>query len=610
VAGFVDLVEYDPRLLLSSITYPNGVTSTVESTPGAGRVAHQRTTGPGGTVLDDQTFDYDAMWRLLSVTHAEPGNATETTYDYDPLYQLAKVTDAPGAGGAPVETEYGYARGRLLAQNGESGLTMHYDDAAHPGRVSRVSDGAIDLPVTYDGNGNMTSLPGRVLAFGPKNELETVTRDDGTVVTYTYDHTGQRIRKQVRHGIDATDTLLLGTLAEVRNGQLAAYVVLGSSRVALVHTGAKNWIHTDPLGSATFYTDSTGSPIARIAYRAFGNATVGAGSPWAQVFALHEFDTDAGLYYMRRRWYAADLGCFISPDAVYLFRPERGSDSPATLWLYTYAANDPSNNVDPDGGSFWSILGGIVGVIVGIIVAIVVIAAFATGIGFGLLALAGVILAVTGGYLLASANQGNAFGDFMKGFLIGFNAGMNAMLMTAIGGPVLGLAVGIIGFLAIFDGVRQNPVYQGILGWSNWFMPMSWLVLGLGLIFFVLNILGAVFTANQVDALKITYIHMDWSTGSIVMKGGWISNLNQFHTAFDMGNFVYVDRQNSSPDDDIPHETGHSLSLGAFGSIVHIVGFVDEFFFAGGDAWTERMADSHSARRRSEIGAGADRTWG
>ena len=120
----------------------------------------------------------------------------------------------------------------------------------------------------------------------------------------------------------------------------------------------------------------------------------------------------------------------------------------------------------------------------------------------------------------------------------------------------LGLAVGVINFLAVFDTVRQNAFYQGVLGWSSWLMPMSWLVNGLGLVFFVLNILGALFTLNQVNALKITYIHMDWGTGSIVMKGGWISNLNSYHTAFDMGNFVYVDRLNSSPDDDVPHETG------------------------------------------------------
>lgn len=62
--------------------------------------------------------------------------------------------------------------------------------------------------------------------------------------------------------------------------------------------------------------------------------------------------------------------------------------------------------------------------------------------------------------------------------------------------------------------------------------------------------------------------------------------------------------------DDVPHEIGHSLSLGAFGSVVHLVGFVDEFVVNGANAWTERMADSHSPRRRAALGPGRDTTWG
>jgi RHS repeat-associated protein len=388
---------------------------------------------------------------------------------------------------------------------------------------------------------------------------------------------------------------------------------MGSTRIALVRGGATTWIHTDPLGSVTFYSDATGTPIARIAYAAFGNLRSRTGAPPAQVFALHELDSDAGLYYMQRRWYAPDLGIFVSPDGVYLHRPERGVDDPVALSPYAYVGNDPANRVDPDGGSFWTVLGGIVGVIVAVVVAVVVVAAFATGLGFGLLAIAGLIGLVVAGYALASANQGTAFGDFMKGFLIGLNAGLNMIMMTAIGGPVLGAIVGVIGFLAVFDGVRQNSFYQGVLGWSSWFMPMSWLVQGVGLLFFLLTVIPAALTGNQAAAVKITYIHVDWATGSIIVKGGWIANLNPIDTAFDMGNFVYVDAANTAPDDDVPHELGHALSLGAFGSIIHLVGFVDEMGLQNPNAWTERMADSHSSRRRAEIaatGATPDDTWG
>jgi MFS family permease len=201
----------------------------------------------------------------------------------------------------------------------------------------------------------------------------------------------------------------------------------------------------------------------------------------------------------------------------------------------------------------------------------------------------------------------------MKGFLIGLNAGLNGIILGALLGPVVGVIAGVIGFLAVFDDVRRSPVYQGILGWTNWAMPMSWLVNALGLAFFLVSVVLAGVTLNKVPALKIDYIHIDWATGSIIMKGGLFSNMNPINTAYDMGNFVFVDTANTAPDDDVPHELGHTLSLAIFGSVVHLIGFLDEMVLGGGsNAWTERMADSHSPGRRAQIAAAGgtpDGTW-
>src|SRR5205823_5240345 len=107
--------------------------------------------------------------------------------------QLTSVSDNRSG----ETTSYGYTAGRQLNHNGETGVDLHYDDPAHPGRVSRMVGTTLDALINYDGNGNVTSLPGRTLEFGPKNQLERVTRDDGTVITYVYDHAGRRVRKQV-----------------------------------------------------------------------------------------------------------------------------------------------------------------------------------------------------------------------------------------------------------------------------------------------------------------------------------------------------------------------------------------------------------------------------
>lgn len=153
------------------------------------------------------------------------------------------------------------------------------------------------------------------------------------------------------------------------------------------------------------------------------------------------------------------MGRFTSPDPLYWFRPRKGADDPKRLALYPYVANDPVDNIDRSGLSFWSVFGAIVGVIVGIVVVVVVVAAFASGIGFGLLALAGLIAVVTATYLgTNAADADSGFGEFMRGFLIGLNAGMNAVCATVLFGPVVGVALGVINFLAAFDRIAELDV--------------------------------------------------------------------------------------------------------------------------------------------------------
>jgi MFS family permease len=290
-----------------------------------------------------------------------------------------------------------------------------------------------------------------------------------------------------------------------------------------------------------------------------------------------------------------------------IYQPEKFLHAPQGLHLYAFVANDPLNKTDPTGMSFWSFLGSVVGVIVGIVVAVAIVAAVvATGgiagvlLGIGLALAAS--LAVTGvSYLIASnVDPNSAFGQFMRGFMIGFNAGMNGVLAGAIFGPAVGVALGVINFLATFDGIAQSPVYQGILGWSSWLMPMSWGATGLGLIVFVINLVVAGVTFQQWDAARIDKLAVDWKTGSIVMVGGVIRN----GTAFNMGNFVYIDPgyvvagdPEKSYEALVRHETGHTLSVAAFGTAFHLYDFIGENVVgAGKQDYGERIAESHANR--------------
>lgn len=66
-------------------------------------------------------------------------------------------------------------------------------------------------------------------------------------------------------------------------------------------------------------------------------------------------------------------------------------------------------------------------------------------------------------------------------------------------------------------------------------MPMSWLASCVGLVFFFLNVMPTIFTLNQVEAVKIQSLSIDWGTGTIVTEGGW-TYLPKFHGGFNLGN--------------------------------------------------------------------------
>lgn len=218
-----------------------------------------------------------------------------------------------------------------------------------------------------------------------------------------------------------------------------------------------------------------------------------------------------------------------------------------------------------------------------------------------------IFLLVVGGaqllsYILAAViiTLAPKLSEFIRGFMIGINACSSGFIIYMIFGLlglqsvaiVIALVLASINFLCVFSWLSQGAFYQGIVGWSNWLLPMSWPVIAIGILFSLINLLLALITGFQVNYLKIKGFKVDWKTGTFFMKGGLISNLNVWDTAFNMGNFAFVDMNSSAWY--INHEAGHCLNLAAFGCLFHFVGFVDEFVIQRGhNAYAERLAESH-----------------
>jgi RHS repeat-associated protein len=602
IPGVLQSVEYDPRGYPTEILYENGVRTRYLYTAGPGRIRKQTTTSPANQVLEDVDFTFDLMDMLLSRNDAAPGGSGLRQYAYDPLYQLTRFSGSDNA--TPFQRTYDYSPDYNLQNFEEARATLHYDDPLHPDRVSGLTpDGGVLFAATYDGNGNLLNLPEQQFTYNEKNELTHFTRTDGLTAAYQYDHLGFRVSKTLTDsGGNITRVLFVSDRAEIQNGTPAYFVAVGPLRIAVLTGGTVRFLHDNGLGSTGFVTDAAGARIGTIDNQPFGNAEAG-GDTEFRTFSLHPVDAESGLVYMRRRYYHPRLGRFLTPDLMCIYQPEAFLHAPQGFHLYTFVANDPLNKTDPSGLSFWSFVGAVVGVGLGVIAAAAFVAALAlTGGAAGvLLALTGVVAATGVSYLITSlAKPDAAFGQFMRGFMIGFNAGMNGFLASAIFGPTVGGALGVINFLATFEGVAKDSTYQGILGWSSWLMPMSWAATGLGLAVFTINLAVAGITFQQWKQVKIDEIAIEWKTGSIVMVGGLIQN----KSAFNMGNFVYIDRgyvNNSSPEQSydalVRHETGHTLSVASFGSLFHLYDFVGENIVgAGKKDYGEKLAESHSNR--------------
>lgn len=104
------------------------------------------------------------------------------------------------------------------------------------------------------------------------------------------------------------------------------------------------YYHEDHLGSSSVITDQTGKVVEELAFYPFGSARNlfkprQMENPYQ--FTQKERDRESGLDYFGRRFYAAQIGRWISPDPL----GEQGGG----MNLYAYVNEKPLNHFDPDG---------------------------------------------------------------------------------------------------------------------------------------------------------------------------------------------------------------------------------------------------------------------
>jgi RHS repeat-associated protein len=230
----------------------------------------------------------------------------------------------------------------------------------------------------HDGHGNIVRLPHLGIgAAGPnmhwdyKDHLRQIDRGGGGTIFYTYNASGERVRKiwEKTPGLTEERIYLNGFEVFRRHGasvdpatatfeRETLHVTDGAQRIALVEMRTLDSAGSDPgparliryqyanyVASATLELDDQARVVSYEEYAPYGSSTYQAvrsqtETPKRYRFTSNERDEESGLYFCRGRYYAPWLGRWVLCD------PAEFIDG---LNLYQFVAGNPVRYSDPTG---------------------------------------------------------------------------------------------------------------------------------------------------------------------------------------------------------------------------------------------------------------------
>lgn len=290
--------------------------------------------------LETIIYTLDALGNRISMADS----SGTTAYSYDDLNRLTNVVYPTGI---PGTVSYSYdPMGNRQTKIEDGNITSYTYDAAD--RLLTTTTNSVTTNYTWDENGNLLTKGGQTFNWDEADRLSNWT-DGSNVVSYSYNGDGVRISKTV-DGVATTylQDLFAGlpiVLRETTSGMTTDYIY-GTDLIASIdNSGISAFFHADGLGSTRLLTDGSGVVADRYSYDAFGSVRDHSGSSGNTfTFTGEQVDSEAGLVYLRARYYDPETGRFISKDVW------RGSPLlPQTINRYVYVVNNPVTETDPTG---------------------------------------------------------------------------------------------------------------------------------------------------------------------------------------------------------------------------------------------------------------------
>jgi RHS repeat-associated protein len=285
-------------------------------------------------------YGYDALNRLTSAL-ASTGNNEELGYD-----AMGNITSLQRklSGTLIDQLSYSYTTGTNTLASVADANTNTSAEYQLPGATS----------YSYDGNG---SISARTNAVSTANNISAITYNymnlpktmtaGGNTLTYTYDATGNKLRKVF--GTSSNNDYISGIHYE---GGVFAFAQTPEGRVTRNGTGTDpvylyEYTLNDHLGNGRVYFDINGGSARKIQeeeYYAFGKAIqVGSlsGSENKYQYNGKEKQDELKMLDYGARFYDPVIGRWNVIDPL--------AEKFASINPYNYTDNNPVNNTDPDG---------------------------------------------------------------------------------------------------------------------------------------------------------------------------------------------------------------------------------------------------------------------